>query len=71
MLLLLTAMGNSLMFRSLALGEVLLTTLLWIYVNFVMLEEMVLMTHLSRVLCSITKMTLKVIVKGLYALGAW
>ena len=59
------------MFQFLALGEVLLTTLIWLYNNLVMLEEMVLMMHLSRILFSTKIMILKVIVKGLYELGEW
>ena len=67
----LIVVGNSIMFHFSTLGEVLLTTLLWICVNLVTLEEMVFMTHLSIVLCSIMKVIFKVIVGGLYMLWAW
>ena len=59
------------MFHSLALGDVLLITLIWLYDNLVMHEEMVLIMHLSMVLYSTTRTMYKVIVKGLYELGAW
>ena len=71
MLVSLTAVGNSIISRSLELGEVLLTTLLWLYDNLVMLEEMVPMTRLSKVVYSTTRAMSKVIIKGLYELGAW
>ena len=55
----------------LALAEVLLTTLGWLYDSLGMHEEMVPMMHSSKVWYLITRATTKAIAKGSYELGEW
>ena len=67
---LLTVVGNSLMSLSLALGEVSLIILAWLYDSLVMLEGMVLTMH-SFMESSLTmRMIFRVIVRGSFKLGA-